>query len=310
MIRPAPGPIMAEFARPCADRPIRLCVIADPHIAANTTGTWKMAHRSEPLFARALATATRLDPSVTLLAGDLTGDGRPDSFHVVDSLLSEFDADWVAVPGNHDVPKAFDGHDPPSPAFETRYGALPTSIEAGSVTVLAMNTASAPDHSLRTTWGGKLGEQGRRWLRDRLTTVETPVIVFHHNVGALPDAPGDKYQHFQLEDAEEVTEILSAHDVPLVINGHHHVPAINAHGATMEVIAPAVCSYPQAMLSVDIDQDGTIIRLIPLATQDEVAAARRAAVTGKPLATGVAQLVDRRIDTLPLWQRSATDRQD
>jgi 3',5'-cyclic AMP phosphodiesterase CpdA len=259
-----------------------------------------MAHRSEPLFARALATAALLEPSVTLLAGDLTGDGHPDSFDVVDSLLSEFAAEWIAVPGNHDVPKSFDSHDPPATAFETRYGALPTTTEAGSVTILSMNTASVPDNSLRTTWGGKLGEQNRQWLRDRLKTVETPVVMFHHNVGSLPDAPEGKYQHFQLDDAEQVRKILSAHDVPLVITGHHHVPAISDHGSTMEVLAPAVCSYPQAMLSVDIEQDGTTIRLIPLATEDEVAAARRAAVRGKPLATGIAQLVDRRIDTFPL----------
>lgn len=300
MSRPAPGPVLAELARPRTDSPVRICVIADPHVAASTTGTWKMAHHSKTLLTRALATSGRLAPSGVLFAGDLTGDGQPDSFDIVDSLLGDVSTPWVAVPGNHDVAKSFDTHDPPDTPFGARYGDLPASVEVGPVTVLAMNSASMGDGSLRSTWGGKLGAQNRQWLRDQLDAVETPVVTFHHNVGALPDAPGGKYRNFQLQDAEAVTEILSSHDVPLVITGHHHVPAIQDHGPTTEVLAPAVCSYPNAMLCVDIDQHGAVVRMVPLADQDEVATARRAAVTGKPLAAGIAEMVDRRVDTLPL----------
>lgn len=300
MSRPAPGPVLAELSRPRTDSPVRICVIADPHVAANATGTWKMAHRSKTLLTRALATSDQLAPSAVLFAGDLTGDGQPDSFDIVDSLLEDVNEQWVAVPGNHDVPKSFDTHDPPATPFGARYGGLPASVEVGPVTVLGMNSASMGDGSLRSTWGGKLGAQNRRWLRDQLDSVETPVVTFHHNVGALPDAPGGKYRNFQLQDANAVADILSSHDVPLVITGHHHVPAIQDHGPTTEVLAPAVCSYPNAMLCVDIDQHGAVVRMVPLADQAEVAAARRAAVTGKPLAAGIAEMVDRRVNTLPL----------
>lgn len=293
-----PGPMLAERPRPRSTSPVRLCVIADPHVAATGTGTWKQAHRSEALFARAVATANRLDPALTLLAGDLSGDGRPASFDIVDSVLAELESPWIAVPGNHDVPKSFDAHRPPVSGFESRYGELPAVVEAGPVSVLAMNTASAPDQSLQSTWGGRLGERGRTWLTEAVMDCAVPVVLFHHNVGSLPDAPGGKFRHFQLQDSSAVQNVLSDNGVPLVITGHHHVPAVLPHDTATEVLAPAVCSYPQAILVVDIGRAGTSVRLVPLASRTEVAAARFAATTGKPLAQGIAALVDRRLTRL------------
>lgn len=290
-----PGPLLAECSQLRSSRFVCLCVIADPHVSANGTGTWKMAHRSEALFSRAVATVNRHEPTLTLLASDLTSDGRPESFTLVNSVLEGLESPWVAVPGNHDVPKAFDEHEPPATGFEHRYAELPTVVDAGPVSVLALNTASAPDRSLRSTWGGRVSEHDRAWLADTLETVAQPLVLCHHNVGALLDAPGGKFEHFQLQDAPAATRVLTDHDVPLVLTGHHHVPAVTAHGMTTEVLAPAICSYPQAMLVVDIEHDGTTVRLVPLATQSEIAAARAAAVTGKPLAQGIATLVDRRM---------------
>jgi len=76
-----------------------------------------------------------------------------------------------------------------------------------------------------------------------------------------------------------------------------------AHGPTAELLAPAVCSYPQAMLLVDIGPEGTEVWLVPLADRTEVREARRLARGGKPLAAGVAAAVDRRLDALPLADR-------
>jgi len=138
---------------------------------------------------------------------------------------------------------------------------------------------------------------GRRPREPR--RAQSVVVLCHHNVGSLPDAPGGTYRHFQLQDAENVRETLTGRDAPLVVTGHHHVPAVVPHGVTNEVLAPAVCSYPQAMLTIDIGRDGTTVRVVPLADRTEVATARHASVTGKPLASGIAELVDRRVDATP-----------
>lgn len=300
-----PGPLLARFDRPCAADPVRLAVIADPHVAVGEHGTWKVAHRSRELLERAVDRADTAGADLAVFPGDLTSDGRAAAFDAVDAVLGGLETPWVAVPGNHDVPKTFDEHDSPSTgAFESQYTpGLPFVREAGPVTVLGVNTASAGDGSLRSTWGGRVGERDRGWLADTLPTVETPVVVLHHNVATLPENPGGTWANFPLADADAVREVLAGHGVPLALTAHHHVPAVADHGPTTEVLAPAVCSYPQAMLLVDIGPEGTTVWLVPLADAAEVSEARRLATAGKPLAAGVAGLVDRRLGALPLADR-------
>ncbi len=297
-----PGPLLARLRRPRTTDPVRLAVIADPHVAIGEHGTWKVAHRSRELLERAVTRTDAAGADLAVLAGDLTGDGRPVAFEAVDEALADLEVPWVAVPGNHDVPKTVDEHDsPPASAFEARYTpGLPFTREVGPVTVLGVNTASAPDGGLRSTWGGRVGERDRAWLADSLPDVETPVVVLHHNVATLPENPGKKWANFPLEDAGAVRDVLTDHGVPLTLTAHHHVPAVAAHGPTTEVLAPAVCSYPQAMLLVDVGPEGTEVWLVPLADATEVREARRLATTGKPLGAGIARLVDRRLGAFPL----------
>jgi len=297
-----PGPLLARLRRPRAAEPVRLAVLADPHVAVGERGTWKVAHRSRELLERALGVAETAGADLAVLAGDLTGDGRPEAFAAVDEALGDAGVPWVAIPGNHDIPKAFEDHgSPPASAFESRYTpGLPFAREVGPVTLLGVNTASAPDGSLRSTWGGRVGDRDRAWLADTLSGVEIPVVVFHHNLAPLPESPGGKWTNFPLADADAARDLLADHDVPLALTAHHHVPAVADHGPTTEVLAPAVCSYPQAMALVDIEPEGTEVWLVPLADATEVREARRLARTGKPLAAGILKSVERRLGALPL----------
>lgn len=303
-----PGPLLARLRQPRTSESVRIAVLADPHVTVGERGTWKVAHRSQELLERAVVRTDAAGADLAVLPGDLTGDGHPAAFDAVDGVLADLETPWVAVPGNHDVPKTFDAHDSPTAsAFEAQYAAdsgLPFAREVGPVTLLGVNTASTPDGGLRSTWGGRVGERDRAWLAETLAGAETPVVVLHHNVATLPGNPGGKWANFPLGDAGAVREVLADHEVPLALTAHHHVPALAEHGPTTEVLAPAVCSYPQAMLLVDIGPDGTAVWLVPLADATEVREARRLATGGKPLAVGVAELVDRRLGALPLADRS------
>lgn len=293
------GPLLARLARPRTETPVRLAVVADPHVATGS-GTWKVTHRSQARFERAISHANGCDAAV--LAGDLTGDGRPSSFRTVDRCLKRLEVPWVAVPGNHDVPKAFDDHPglPVSRVTERYTPGLPFTWAVGGVTLVGVDTATGSRAPLRDTWGGRVGAPTRRWLAETLPTLETPVVVAHHNLGALPENPGGKWANFPVEDAAETRAILADNDVPLALSGHHHVPAVLGHDRVTEIVAPAVCSYPQAMLDAEIGPDGTDVRLVPLADATEAAEARRHAARGKPLAVGVLDAVERRLGTLPL----------
>jgi len=135
------GPLLARLARPRTESRHRIAIIADPHVT-DGTGTWKVAHRSKARFERAIDHANSCD--IAFLAGDLTGDGRTESFEMVETCLAALDVPWVAVPGNHDVPKAFDGHSGvPVSTFTDRYTpGLPFTWDLGRITLVGIDTAT------------------------------------------------------------------------------------------------------------------------------------------------------------------------
>jgi predicted phosphodiesterase len=300
-----PGPLFARLARPRAESRVRIAVVADPHVAVSGRGGWKVAHRSRDRFATAIADAERVGVDALVLAGDLTADGRHAEFDAVDEVLADVALPWAAVPGNHDVPKSFDEHDGPgTAAFAARYtpdSALPFTLDVGPLTLCCVDTASDPaTGDLRDTWGGRVGERDREWLADILPGVECPVVVCHHNLAPLPENPGRKWANFPLRDAPAVRDLLAAHDVPLAVTGHHHVPAVARHGPTRELLAPATCSFPQSWLLLTVGPAGTTVRLVPATDGPGQAAAYRHATTGKPLGRGVAGLAADRLTRLPL----------
>lgn len=309
----APGPVLARLDRPASDPPVTVAVLADPHVAVDASGTWKVAHRARDRLATAVAAANE-HADAAVVAGDLTSDGRPAEFDAVDAVLADLAVPWWAVPGNHDVPKAFDDHGtPPVGAFYDRYDRPPFAREVGDLTLLCLDTAS-DGGDLRHTWGGRVGEEQRAWLAERLPAVENPVVVGHHPVAALPGLPaGSRWRNFQVEDADAVAACLSDHDAGLVVSAHQHVPAVLGHGAlvagsdgdgaghgstVVETLAPAICSFPQASLHVEVDAGGTTLRLVPLADHAGAAEAHGLARNGKQLGRTVVELTERRLAAL------------
>jgi 3',5'-cyclic AMP phosphodiesterase CpdA len=299
------GPVLAALDRPRTAPRVRLAIVADPHVAVDGHGSWKVAHRSPERFRTALADATARGVDAVLLPGDLTSDGRPREFTVVDDLLSALTVPWAAVPGNHDVPKAFDSHEGLSvERFAERLApGLPFEMSVGPLTVLGVNSASATDGELADSWGGRLSEAQLEWVAERVDDAETPIVCTHHNLGPLPENPGGKWANFPLQNAAAVRKRLADLDVPLVVTGHHHVPAVQRHGETTELLAPATCSYPQASLLLDVGPEGTTVRLVPLADSEGLREARRHARTGKALGQGVLEMAERRLARLPLTER-------
>ncbi|QLH76120.1 metallophosphoesterase [Halosimplex rubrum] len=290
----APGPVFARLDRPRSDPAVTLAVIADPHVAVAERGTWKVYHRTLARLRTAVAVANaRADAA--LIAGDLTRDGHPAEFDAVDDALADLSVPWRAIPGNHDVPKAFDDHATPSvERFAERYGPLPFAWEVGDVTLLGLDTAAGDD--LRDTWGGRVGSAQRAWLAERLADAERPVVAVHHPVARLPERPeGDRWRNFRLWDADAVAGLLCEHDAPLALSGHQHVPAVVSHGGPAELLAPATCSFPQTSVHLEVGPEGTTVRLVPLADPDGVAEAHGLARDGKPLGRVVCELAERRL---------------
>ncbi|MFC6826061.1 metallophosphoesterase family protein [Halopelagius fulvigenes] len=264
----APGPLLARLSRPLSPTRTRIAVVSDPHVTPTASGTWKAYHRTETRLRAAVAAAADADADLTVFLGDLTRDGRPEEFACADEVLRELDGEWVAVPGNHDVPKAWNDYEtPPVSEFADRYaaGALPFRVRAGGVDVLGLDSAGG-DGELADSHEGLIPDAHLAWLDETLADAETPLVTLHHNLfhpreHTGPFADGDFYQ---LRNAEELLELLAERSVPLVLSGHIHWPATARKRGVRELIAPATCSYPQAMLLVDVGPSGTDVRMVPL----------------------------------------------
>ncbi len=299
-----PGPVLARLSRPRTATPTRLGVVSDPHVTPTGDGTWKVYHRTETRLRTAVESLNDVGVDATVLLGDLTRDGAPDEFDCVDAVLADLDAEWVAVPGNHDVPKEWNDHEtPPVGEFAERYGigAYPFYLGVGDVDVFGLDSATG-ESGMTDTVEGVVSRRQLDWLDDCLDYATTPVVVLHHNLlharlhtGQFPDA-----DCYRLRNADALRGILAAHDVPLVLSGHIHWPAVAARDGVREVISPAACSFPQAAMLVDIEPSGTTVRLLPLAGRRGSAEAYIRARTGGAHGQGIAEHAERGyLRTLP-----------
>jgi 3',5'-cyclic AMP phosphodiesterase CpdA len=292
-----PGPLFARLAHPTSRTRTRIALVADAHLSPTASGTWKVYHRSETRFRTAVGAVNDVDPDLTLLLGDLTRDGRPDEFACVREALAEFDHPWVALPGNHDVPKRWDDYETPTvESFAERYadGSFPFVRRAGDVEVVGLDTASG-DGSLTDTHEGAVPDGHLEWLDEALSPGRTTVVGLHHTLfhprrhaGGFPE--GDSYQ---LRNAEAVRGVLTDNDVSLVVSGHLHWPATARRDGLREVVAPATCSFPQAAMLLDVGPLGTDVHLLPLAGPEGTAEAYALARSGNAHGQSVAAHADR-----------------
>ncbi|MFC7156275.1 metallophosphoesterase family protein [Halomarina halobia] len=263
--------VLARFARPTADG-VTLAVVSDVHVSSEETGTWKVFHRTESRLATAVADANRLGLDGVVFAGDLTKDGSPAEFAAVDSLLDELAVPYVAVPGNHDVPKSFDPHETPAlDAFVESYtpGSLPFRTRFGGVDVIGLNSAAAPDGSLEDTHGGRISDDQIEWLDATVEPDRPTVVVLHHPIFSIREhvPTFSDSDHLQLANAAAVNAALARNDVDLVVSGHVHWPAAARVDGVSHLTTPAGCSFPPAYLLFDVSPGGTSVSLVPLADE-------------------------------------------
>ncbi|MFC6939648.1 metallophosphoesterase family protein [Salinirubellus sp. GCM10025818] len=271
-LRTRAGPVLASLPRPTLPTPTTLAVVSDPHLAPDARGSWKVLHRSPDRFRAALADADRRGVDAVLSPGDLTKDGAPEEFVLVDEVLDDHAAPLVAVPGNHDVPKPrWDPYEtPPVERFAERYGTgrLPFVERVGGLDVVGLNSASTPDGSLSDTHEGTVGPVQREWLDRTLPALRTPLVCLHHGVthpASRTDTEGfDPGGHYRVRDGDALRELLVRHDVPLVVSGHVHWPGVAPVGDGYEVAAPATCSLPPSYLLLHVGPRGTAVELVAL----------------------------------------------
>ena len=268
-----------------------------------------MFHRTEDRLRAAVRRLNAAEPPVDLVLfnGDLTKDGEPWNFERFEETVADLDAPFVATPGNHDVPKDFDDHETPSTSvFEDRYAEpFPFVRRVGGLELVLLDSATFPDGSLDDEHRGALSPSQLGWLDETLGELDDPVVAFHHNVlPVLPRTVGNIAfrRVYSLYNRAEVLEVLNKHGVPAVLTAHHHIPDVERVGKVTEVTAPPACSYPQAHLLLDINRNGTTVRLVPHADESEQREAYDALSSALNARRRFAGVVDGKLRGVPLLE--------
>jgi hypothetical protein len=294
---------LARFARPRIDDRTTLAVFADPHLSTDAAGSWKVYHRTETRLRAAVADANEREVDGVVVAGDLTKDGHPEEFDGVAEILADSHAPVLAVPGNHDVPKAFDGHKtPPVSVFAERFAPdeFPFRERLGGVDLLGLNSASAPGGELDATHDGAISDDQLAWLEATLPDADAPLVISHHNLPGLDSCVGETgyAPHPPVGDAPAFADALAGHDA-LHLSGHVHLPAAIS-GDVRGLVCPPLSSFPQAYTLAEVGPEGTTLDLVPVADPEDVEEARDLARDHSDRSADIAEMVESQLADLPL----------
>jgi len=162
------------------------------------------------LAQRGLELLARTDYDACIITGDITDWGLRFEFEMAVQLLEQIEGEIFAVPGNHDA--RHEGYK----IFQELVGPRRNSKPLDDLLLIGLDSTS-PD--LDT---GKIGREQRAWMGEQIrSSSRMPVVFLHHHVIPVPDTGRERNM---LVDAPGFTGDLHLLDVPLVINGHKHVP--------------------------------------------------------------------------------------
>lgn len=303
-----PGQVLAQLDAPHGDR-TRVAIVADPHVATESSGTSKLFDRTTKHFSAAISDIRSRNFDAVLSPGDLTKDGEPWNYEAVDEILAGLECPFYAVPGNHDVPKESDKYETPTVQwFSDTYGpgTLPYRVTVGDLNVIGVNTAGTADR-LTSSHNGQVTQETITWLDETLDPSRPTIVLAHHNFPPISDQIAahqaiDSEMHLPpvMDNPKPFAEVLDAGGVDLLVSGHYHLPATATYKGVREVAAPTTCSFPQAYLSCTITPTGTTIHQIPVANIQGLEYGHHERVSDSPTSAGLTAIAAARLASFPL----------
>ncbi|MEF8801533.1 MAG: metallophosphoesterase [Halolamina sp.] len=311
-----PGSLMADLERPRSKEPTRIAVVADPHVSTRAAGTSKLFDYTEAHLQNAVADINERNVEYTLCVGDITKDGERWNFDAADEILADLDSPFRSIPGNHDVPKEGDDHEPlPLSEFVERYtpdgDGFPFHERVGGVDIVGLNSAGGHDW-LTDSHDGLVPDEQLDWLEETLPELASPLIAVHHNLPTMSDQLLEHQETNEpemaippvLRNPDRFVATLSEHGVPLIVTGHLHLPSATIEQGVRELMTPTTCSFPQSYLLLDVTSEGTEARLVPVTDHAGMMRGHRErsqdSVTGK----GLTDMAAVRLAQFPLVDES------
>lgn len=273
--------VLGRFARPEADQRTRLAVVSDLHLSLNEHGTWRVSHRTEERLEAAVRSLNEQELDSVLFNGDLVQSGERPEFEAFDRIIKGVEAPFFAVPENHDLID-WDGTSDSNltlPEFERRYvpDELPYQKRVGGVDLIALNSNTSTEESVTDSFEGRLSSETLAWLDDVLDDADCPLVAVHHALDPVRDFYRSAQEQYPIENggspgfanAAALVDVLAEHDVPLVLSGHLHFPAVVRAGSVREFTLPPLGPFPGGYTVFDVDEHGTTARFHPVADRKD-----------------------------------------
>ena len=212
-----------------SERILRILHLSDTHLYGDGTLHFGVVDTRAAL-ARTLERAGELAAvDVVVASGDLSDDGTPESYRLLQWMLEPWAAERGAVVvyaiGNHDL----------RAGFEEVLGGRTRTLEIKGFRIATVDS---------TVPGAGYGNLDEAQLDALRVALETPsrngtIVVLHH-----PPVPAQTtlLQALELQNPEALLDVCATGDVRLILAGHfHHSLATEAEGIPL-VVAPAVAN--------------------------------------------------------------------
>lgn len=192
-------------------------------------------------------------PDILLLTGDLSQDGKPETYKYLQDLLKPLGILTYWLPGNHDQPLVMEKILNQAPICSQK------SFQAGGWQFLLLNSA-VPSYV-----HGQLSPESLDWLDLQLNlTSERPTLIGLHHPPFLVNS--DWLDGSTLQNSERLFEVLDRHSqVRLVIFGHIHQEFKRSRGDVCYLGCPStsIQFLPESQ-TFSLDKNAPGFRLINL----------------------------------------------
>jgi 3',5'-cyclic AMP phosphodiesterase CpdA len=211
-------------------------------------------------------------PDLVVVTGDHTMRARPGEFRQVVDVLDTLPAPRLLVPGNHDLPLVSPLRvAAPYARYRRWLGPDNATARVPGATVLGID--SMPWWRWKS---GRVTRQQAAAVRDVLgsaSPADVRLVAMHHP----PFAGGLE----RLAGRARFARALRVAEVDVVLAGHTHVPAVNAYGPVLVVVAGTATSYRVR----DVPRSWTMLRILPdaIETHERCESAPGAWYTGRVL---------------------------
>jgi 3',5'-cyclic AMP phosphodiesterase CpdA len=172
-------------------------------------------------------------PDVVIATGDLTDNGRPAQYEMLDEIVSRLKARLLLIPGNHDEREPFRKQFASGHSYLPGSGPIMYVIDDYPVRLIAVDTLRIDHHD------GELDDERLEWVdRELARRPNDPTVIFLHHP---PFTTGIWWMDcIGLSGARRLEAIVRRYPaVRLVLAGHLHRPITTTWGSTVVSTAPS-----------------------------------------------------------------------